>query len=202
MLARQGLSVADIAKQIGVRYQHAYNVLKHDGLINSGLSRTNLTHTKTHEISEMPQREDRPPLTVDYLIQGGFNLTAQWLVTEETLHPDKPLPKERGVYAFVLDGRAVYVGLATMGLAKRLYFYGRPGTTQRTSLRLNELLRNGIRKGTSIEIYTATPPTLSWNGLPICGDAGLERGLIDTYHLPWNIAGSRSAQLRQSKLKL
>ncbi len=34
--------------------------------------------------------------------------------------------------------------LATMGLAKRLYFYGKPGATQKTSLRLNEVMRREI----------------------------------------------------------
>jgi hypothetical protein len=46
---------------------------------------------------------------------------------------DRPLSKAVRVYAFAKDGIVLYVGVATMGLAKRLYFYGKPGVTQRTS---------------------------------------------------------------------
>lgn len=82
----------------------------------------------------------------------------------------------------------MYVGLATMGLAKRLYFYGKPGATQKTSLRLNEVIRREtMDRGAVIEVYVATPPRLEWNGLPVSGDAGLELGLIQSFDLPWNM---------------
>ena len=191
LLARQGLPVADIARQIGVRYQHAYNVLKQGGLLDSSPSNIASVRAAATGKSEKPQRDVRPALTIDHLLEGGFSLTARWLVAQDTLRMDKAAPKERGVYAFVLDARAVYVGLATMGLSKRLYFYGKPGESQKTNMRLNALLRDEISSGSVIDIYTVTPPTLSWNGLPISGDAGLERGLIDAYHLPWNIHGAR-----------
>ncbi len=32
-LAAEGLSVSDIAAQVGIRYQHAYNVLKRSGTV-------------------------------------------------------------------------------------------------------------------------------------------------------------------------
>lgn len=72
-----------------------------------------------------------------------------------------------------------------MGIAKRLYFYGRPGITQRTSKRLNALIKGELLVSGSIEIYVAIPPDLEWNGLPIHG--GLELGLIKKYALPWNM---------------
>ncbi len=78
-----------------------------------------------------------------------------------------------------------------MGLRKRLYFYAKPGVTQRTSRRLNEILIKELSKGASIAIYTACPPDLDWNGLPVSGVAGLELGLIEAFHLPWNIRGVR-----------
>jgi hypothetical protein len=105
------------------------------------------------------------------------------------LEADTRLPAAAGVYAFVRGELAVYIGVATMGLRKRLYFYARPGVTQRTSLRLNGVLKEEIRNGASIEILTARPPNLEWNGLPVSGVAGLEIGLIDAFHLPWNIRG-------------
>jgi hypothetical protein len=91
----------------------------------------------------------------------------------------------------VKDGRAMYVGVANMGLAKRIYFYGKPGKTQLTSLRINELLKKEVTAGASIDIYTTSPPDFQWAGLPVSAIAGLEYGLISSYCLPWNIRGSR-----------
>ena len=101
--------------------------------------------------------------------------------------PDRPLSKAVGVYAFAKEDVVLYVGVATMGLAKRIYFYGRPGVSQRTSLRLNRIIKNELLSAGFIDIYTAMPPDLEWNGLPVHGSAGLELGLIKKYALPWNM---------------
>lgn len=97
------------------------------------------------------------------------------------------MTNEVGVYAFAKENIVLYVGVATMGLAKRLYFYAKPGSTQRTSQRLNEILKAELVAVSHIDIYTATPPDLEWNGLPVHGSAGLELGLIKKYSLPWNV---------------
>lgn len=193
-LARTGLPVADIARRVGVRYQHAYNVLKAAGML--GESRSSVAAVAASpKLSERPERSPeaatKPALTVETLLGGGFEHTARWLLSEQLLVLDKPLPKARGVYAFVKDGRALYVGLATMGLAKRLYFYAKPGATQRTSQRVNGLLKVELAISPAIDIYTAMPSNLEWNGLPVSGDAGLEQGLIEGFSLPWNIRGVR-----------
>ena len=91
------------------------------------------------------------------------------------------------MYAFAKSGMVLYVGVATMGLAKRLYFYAKPGATQRTSLRLNSIIKNELLTTPFIDIYTAAPPDLEWNRLPVHGLAGLELGLIKKYSLPWNM---------------
>ena len=96
------------------------------------------------------------------------------------------LPKHEGVYAFSIDDIVQYVGVATMGLAKRIYFYAKPGISQRTSLRLNGVIRNELAKGKSVQVLYACPDHLEWNGLPVHGSAGLELGLIKQYDLPWN----------------
>lgn len=178
-LAKEGLSVAEISRRVGVRYQHAYNVLKQGSVVPLKAA----AHKRPAQ-----EPTSKPSLTVQGLIDGGFRHAATWTVTDDIVRLDRPLPKERGVYAFVIDQRAMYVGLATIGLAKRLYFYGKPGVTQRTSLRLNETIRCQIvDQGDVIEVYVAMPPQLEWNGLPVSGDAGLELGLIQTFHLPWNV---------------
>jgi hypothetical protein len=83
----------------------------------------------------------------------------------------------------------MYVGLASQSLAKRLYFYRNPGTSQSTNIRLNGLLVDRLAAGT-VSIYVATPPDFDWNGLMVRGAEGLESGLIAAFDLPWNKRGS------------
>jgi hypothetical protein len=196
-LAREGLPVADIARRVGVRYQHAYNVLKAAGMLAEDRSNVvprsgSLDSNPLPVVRHAALPVSRPALTSELLQRAGFERSARWLLVDGALAIDRPLPKGRGVYAFIKDGRALYVGLATMGIAKRLYFYGKPGVTQRTSQRVNELLRVELQSAPYIEIFTVQPPNLEWNGLPVSGDAGLELGLIESYALPWNIRGVRA----------
>jgi hypothetical protein len=125
---------------------------------------------------------------VKELESAGFEFAARWALSDEgELIIDRPLPKAVGVYAFAKDGTVVYVGVATMGLAKRIHFYRMPGATQRTSQRLNAIIKAELQATPYIEIYTATPDNLEWNGLPVHGSAGLELGLIKKFALPWNM---------------
>lgn len=195
-LAREGLTVGDIAQRVGIRYQHAYNVLKAAEMLPEARSNVAaragvIGGERAPGAQPTSPPSARPPLTAELLLKAAFEPSARWMLMDRALVLDQPLPKSRGVYAFVKNGAALYVGLATMGLAKRLYFYGKPGVTQRTSQRVNELLKVELLSVPYIDIYTATPSTLEWNGLPVSGDAGLELGLIETFALPWNIRGVR-----------
>lgn len=192
-LAREGLDTAEIARRLGIRYQHAYNVLKADGALVAA----------SKALSETPERAaivpipQKPLLTADILTAGGFTLAGRWVLSSagdlqlDQLVPKAIGPKAIGVYAFAKDGIVLYVGVATMGLAERLYFYGKPGATQRTSQRLNGVIKNELLTALAIDIYTAAPPDLEWNGLPVHGSAGLELGLIKKFALPWNMRGAR-----------
>jgi hypothetical protein len=181
-LAREGLGTAEIARRLGIRYQHVYKVLK-DGRLLASTS----TASSTIDPLDTPL-VSKPQLKLDVLIAGGFARSGCWVLSGTgDLVLDQPLPKLVGVYAFARDGIVLYVGVATMGIAKRLYFYGKPGSTQRTSRRLNGIIKTELLTAPHIEIYTAIPPDLEWNGLPIHGSAGLELGLIKKYALPWNM---------------
>lgn len=175
-LSKAGLSTAEIARQLGIRYQHAYNVLR---------SANNSADMRPLKIAVRP--EEKPELTTENLHRCGFRLSGRWILNSTgQLILDQPASHHVGVYAFAIDGIVLYVGVATMGLSRRLYFYGRPGPTQRTSLRLNDIIRKAVLSASIVEIYTAEPPDLEWNGLPVHGSAGLELGLIKKYKLPWN----------------
>ena len=98
-----------------------------------------------------------------------------------------------------MNGFAQYIGVASVNLAKRLYFYRKPGPTQRTNIRMNAVLREGIAQGSAIDIYVATPPSLEWNGWTISGPEGLEAGIIKSYTLPWNMRGASAAVVATAK---
>lgn len=189
-LARQGMPVTEIALQMDVRYQFVRNVLQAAGLLDQAKSNALVGAGAAGTPSRVgTSRPQKPPLTIEVLTAGGFEPAGSWILADGRVALSRPAPKDRGVYSFVRDGVALYVGLATMGLAKRLYFYGRPGATQRTSIRVNALIKEQLERGAAIDVYIATPADLELNGLPISGLAGLELGLIEAFSLPWNIRG-------------
>ncbi len=174
-LAAEGFTVSEIAKRVGVRYQHAYNVLKQSA-----------RPARVREPQSLPA--PKPPLPVQTLLDAGFRHACGWRLddTGQLILTDA-LPKEVGVYAFAKDGVVMYVGVATMGLAKRIYFYAKPGVSQRTSLRLNEMIRCELQASRQIDVLVAHPEDMEWNGLPVHGAAGLELGIIKAFTLPWNM---------------
>jgi hypothetical protein len=179
-LSSQGLSVSEIAATANVRYQHAYHVLKRSGLI---------TANPRKEAVPIPPK---PSLTAATLLDAGFRHASTWILDDKgVLILSEALPKEVGVYAFVKDGVVLYIGVATMGLAKRIYFYAKPGVTQRTSLRLNDIIRRELEAAGKIDVLIAQPNDMKWNGLPVHGAAGLELGLIKAYALPWNMRSAK-----------
>jgi hypothetical protein len=177
---------AEIARQLGIRYQHAYNVVN-AGKPESAMQRS--PQFKRHAGGDPGQK---PSLTAEMLIAGGFRQVSRWALLEGELVLETPVPRDVGVYAFVKCGVALYVGVATMGLSKRLYFYGRPGTSQRTSQRLHATIKAELSGPDPVEVYVASPPDLEWNSLPVHGSAGLELGLIKKFALPWNMRSANA----------
>jgi hypothetical protein len=137
----------------------------------------------------------KPPLTVDRLKEGGFTEAGCWHVDDGGALVILDLPAKAGVYAFAIDGVAQYVGIASKSLFQRLRFYARPGTTQRTSQRLNQQIIELCGSGAQIDVLIAFPSDLEWGGFVVKGAEGLEAGIIASYDLPWNIrgAGTRKA---------
>lgn len=132
------------------------------------------------------------PLTTERLLAAGFEVVGCWELSDASdLTHAIDLPVKAGVYAFAIDGIVRYVGLASKSLRQRLGFYRKPGPSQRTNIRLNEIIRGHIGEGTTVQILIAHPPDFEWNGLRISGAEGLEAGLIAEFDLPWNMRGTR-----------
>ena len=141
----------------------------------------------------------KPQLTVGRLLSGGFAEVGCWELNEggELSHRIS-LPTVAGVYAFGIDGVIQYVGLASTSVRQRLGFYRKPGTSQRTNIRLNELIREKLQRGAVVQILVAHPADHDWNGFRIKGAEGLEAGLIECFDLPWNMRGSSRADPRET----
>ncbi|WP_413204986.1 GIY-YIG nuclease family protein [Rhodospirillum sp. A1_3_36] len=184
-LGAAGLKPAEIAKRLGIRYQHAFNVLASEQAMKKSGTTENIKRVPASATTV-----EKPFLSSDALKKAGFTQIGRWILTDDILSIEGEVPHAVGVYAFVRSGIALYVGVATMGLAKRLYFYAKPGVSQRTSQRLNRAIKSELQSLSMIEIYAAMPPDLEWNGLPVHGSAGLELGLIKKFALEWNMRSS------------
>lgn len=135
----------------------------------------------------------RVKLAANELIEAGFQRCGCWTTNAEgSVRFVGDIPKAPGVYAFALDDVVVYVGVATMGLKKRLNSYGRPGASQLTNIRINSLIAKELTKGREFELLVAVPGETEWNGLPVDIASGLELGLIREYLPPWNKRGVAS----------
>ena len=169
-LAHAGYSRSDIARLLDIRYQHVRNVLVGNNKENSSARRKKLTKQE--------------------LLEREFVLIGRWEIVKDSLKLVGKPAAEPGVYAFVISNEVVYIGSTVRTLRQRLYNYARPGPSQLTNQRLNQIIQDKLRKGMAVEVITAVPGGGEWSGLPVDPSVGLEMGLIKTYSLPWNKSGT------------
>jgi hypothetical protein len=122
-LARAGYARVEIAALLGIRYQHVRNVLRDAG-ITGGLKNVRLEVES--EPVEVELSDDTEPVNAEFLLQAGFKLLGDWTQSApgEILLSAKA-SNDPGVYAFILEGVIVYVGLTQTGLRTRLDHYRR-----------------------------------------------------------------------------
>lgn len=176
------MPVAEIARKLSIRYQHAYKVCRDTGLL--------APRTEKAGVAAKSNQLTRPKLTTAALKSRGFLEAGKWVADGARLTCPISLPSSSGVYAFSLLDEVMYVGLASRSLAQRLYFYGNPGVSQQTNIRLNGLIRDALIAGNNVAIHYACPPNFEWNGFRVSGPEGLEAGIIASYFLPWNVKGT------------
>lgn len=181
-LFREGLPVAEIARALNIRYQHAYKVCHDAGLLSADRQGSRRAPNSTPTT--------KPILTTEVLCSGGFVDAGKWVADTAKLICPAGLPRSCGVYAFSIGEEVVYVGLASRSLAQRLYLYGNPGRSQRTNIRLNGFINEAIAAGDEVVIHYACPPNFEWNDFLVSGPEGLEAGIIASYFLPWNVRGA------------
>lgn len=183
-LARAGYSRAEIAKFLGIRYQHVRNVLVQSG-IEAG-SRNDLPKT-----NQPSSRIEREIWSTEKLIDSGFELLGACRIVENgNFEYERLAPNLPGVYAFAVDNVITYIGLTRSGLRTRLGHYVYGHVNQKTSHRVKGLILNALQTGKHVCTLVATPPDFEWNGLPVDGPAGLETALIKLVRPDWNKQGT------------
>ncbi len=188
-LARAGYLRKEISKLLEIRYQHVRKVLVDAG-IEGGLQR-GVEAERPPILVEPPENKTRAETSWDVLLKAGFQKAGQWVaVADGTIVIDGKIPSHPGVYALVLDGVVVYVGLTLNGLQTRMDQYRRGHKGQKTSARVNGLIRSVLAEGRTLTVLVAAPEPLQWNGLPVNAAAGLEAGLIELISPAWNIQGA------------
>ncbi|MBF9034596.1 hypothetical protein HKCCE2091_10115 [Rhodobacterales bacterium HKCCE2091] len=141
-------------------------------------------------VATSPPEEDEPDRHWARLLKNGFTYGADWVLENGNPTLDRPAPAEPGVYVFVLEDSAVYVGVTRRPLAARMADYRRGPVGQRTSSRIKALIASHLADGHSIRVLFAVPGQSEWNGLPVEIAAGLEAGLISDLLPAWNIKGT------------
>lgn len=185
-LAKAGYLRTEIASLLGIRYQHVRKVLEDSG------SREGLRHLVDAERSPVTITVDSTaaPTKGTVLTEAGFILLGEWKIQDGELILSSQAPNEAGVYAFLVDGAVVYIGLAQRGFKSRMRNYrdGREG--QRTSRRVKGLISAALASRKRVEVLLGIPDvSLEWNGLPINAAAGLETALIKKLQPEWNMQG-------------
>ncbi len=130
--------------------------------------------------------------SVDKLLRVGFESVGDWFVEDGVLRYrlSKCGSARKILYAFVADGRVLYIGKSVRSLAERLNGYVNPGPTQSTNVKNHKNIKESLKKGT-VEIFAFAPPEdeIVYRGVPLNLAAGLEDGLIAEIEPLWNESG-------------
>lgn len=123
------------------------------------------------------------------LLEIGFQVAGHWTLAGETLVCEliRHASQSNILYAFVCDGRVMYVGKTTKSLRQRMSGYRNPGPTQATNVKNHHHLKRLLAAGSTIDILA-----LPDNGLMHYGTfhlnlaAALEDSIIATLKPEWN----------------
>jgi len=127
------------------------------------------------------------------LIRVGFEAVGEWLLEGGILRYrlSKYSEARKVLYAFVSNGRVLYVGKSVRTLAQRLDGYMKPGPTQSTNIKNHQHIQDMLRQGKEMKIFAFAPAEdeMVYRGIPLNLAAGLEDGLIAELQPLWNDTG-------------
>lgn len=125
-------------------------------------------------------------LNMGFIHIGNWKLNGDIIQYNLTTHQ-----KEKNVlYCFASNGEIMYIGKTTMQLIKRMYGYQKPGTSQRTNIRINDKIRTLLTKNQPLEILILIDSgLLKYSDFRINLAGGLEDTLIYELNPSWNYSG-------------
>ena len=94
-----------------------------------------------------------------------------------------------GVYAFIVDEVAQYVGVSLRSFSERMTQYRIGHKSQPTNVVMRQRFLDMINDGQKVEVYCLETDHVEWQGWPVNVAAGLEVALIKKYQLAWNSKG-------------
>jgi hypothetical protein len=123
------------------------------------------------------------------ILEIGFQSAGHWHLVDGELSLEllRHGSQRNILYAFVCDGEVKYIGKTVQTLAKRLYGYKNPGTSQSTNIKNNARIKELLNTGAAVDIFA-----LPDNGLLHYGQfhvnlaAGLEDNIIAVLNPEWN----------------
>jgi hypothetical protein len=119
----------------------------------------------------------------------GFKLAGRWSRSETGIAFELVYcaTARNVLYAFVVDGKLMYVGKTVQSLRARMAGYKTPGPTQSTNIRNNKNIVESLTKGQQVEI-SVLPDNglLHYGGFHVNLAAGLEDSVVRETTPPWN----------------
>jgi hypothetical protein len=136
----------------------------------------------SHDCADHPSTNGSG-LAVQQLEKAEFRYVGEWIAEEGKIKLDfKPEQGQATVYAFLLDGELVYIGLTQTCFYRRMQGYRNGKGSQRTNVRIREFILKALAAGRQVRVMAAVPEErLQWKGLPVSLAVGLESGLIEKF---------------------
>jgi hypothetical protein len=128
------------------------------------------------------------------LLDLGFESVGEWKLRFDQLsfQIDRYKEKKNILYAFVGDGKILYIGKSDQTLYQRMNGYKNPGPTQSTNINNHSRMKGNLEQNKRTLIYIFfQKEDLIYRGVNVNLAAGLEDNLITIFKPPWNNLGSR-----------
>lgn len=126
---------------------------------------------------------------MERIIDIGFQKVGCWKLKEEQVDFELWSHENTNnvLYAFVCDGKVMYVGKTTQTLKRRMYSYFRPGKTQSTNIKNRKNILALLEIGKDVDIFALPDSGLhNYGGFHVNLAAGLEDSLIASLNPSWN----------------
>ena len=138
-------------------------------------------------------------LSLKDLKHVGFKQCAFWRLRDNSTFLEGELPKNPGIYLFVVDDIVRYVGKADETLYRRVRSYERRMRGDKRLRPVHEGIRDALKRGDEVTVFTLDieePGIIEYEGMPLDTLVGLEAGLIEKIDLVWNRYNSAGRQRR------